>query len=439
MSIRLRGATRLGAIAGAVTIALLASGCGGGGGSGPTATGGTDPSAFTVLTNAENTTVPGELQKLANGACSAQNAALPLKVDTVPQSNLDQQLQLLAGQNALPAMFAAGNAPATLKTLVQAGQVADFQAELSKLGVQDDVQPAAVSTIKALYGGFNVLPTEYNIEGIFYNKQIFAQQGIAVPQTWDDLVAAAAKLQAAGVQPFSASGQQGWPITRLISGYIYRSLGPGAMDAIANGTAKLTDPDYVKAAQAIADLGAKGYFGKGVGSIDYDTAVNTFLSGKAAMLYMGTWVLANIADTKADVVGAANIDLMPFPAVAGGKGDISQYPSNVGLPFTFGAKTLGPKVEAWLKCIVSNYGSGVLSDYGTLSGFKLTSAAPSGQSALATKVQSTIASSSQSVLWFEAQLSTKATTVSQQNAAPLVSGSMSAADFMAAVQAAQTS
>jgi raffinose/stachyose/melibiose transport system substrate-binding protein len=58
---------------------------------------------------------------------------------------------------------------------------------------------------------------------------------------------------------------------------------------------------------------------------------------------------------------------------------------------------------------------------------------------LATKVQSTVASSSQSVLWFEAQLSTKATTVSQQDAAPLVSGGMSAADFMAAVQAAQTS
>ena len=433
-----RGRWRAAGAAGAAALLALVTACGGGGkntGSTGANGGGTDPKAFTVLSNAENTTVPGELKKLAAGACSSENAALPLQVDTVPQSSLDQKLQLLAGQNALPAMFAAGNAPATTKTLAQAGDIVDLQSQLTKLGVIDDVQPAAVSTIKALYGGFNVLPTEYNIEGIFYNKQIFTQQGISVPQTWDDLVAAAAKLQAAKIQPLSASGQQGWPITRLISGYLYRTLGPDAMAAISSGSAKLTDPDYVKAAQAIADLGSKGYFGKGVGSIDYDTAVNTFLTGKAAMLYMGTWVLANVADTKADTIGADNVGFMPFPAVAGGKGSIDQYPSNVGLPFTFGAKTFGPKVAAWLKCIVANYGTGVLTDYGTISGFKLASPV-SGQSALAGTVQSTIAASSQSVLWFEAEFSTKATTVSQQDAAPLVSGSMSASQFMSAVQSA---
>lgn len=437
MALVSRDRRRIAGLACAVSLVLAVSACGGGSTKGTAATsGGKDPKAFTLLTNAENTTVPGELKKLAAGACAAQNAALPLQVDTVPQASLDQKLQLLAGQGALPAMFPAGNAPATTKTLAQAGDLVDLQAELTKLGVIDDVQPSAVSTIKALYGGFVALPTEYNIEGIFYNKKIFTQQGISVPQTWDDLVAAAAKLQGAGVQPFSASGQQGWPLTRLISGYIYRDLGPDAMSAVASGSAKLTDPQYVKGAQAIADLGAKGYFGKGVGSIDYDTAVNTFLTGKAAMLYMGSWVLANVADPKADTIGADNVALMPFPTVTGGKGTIDQYPSNVGLPFTIGSKTYGPKVAAWVKCIAQNYGTGVLKDYGTISGFKVTTPV-AGQSTLATDVQTTIANSTQSVLWFEAQFSTKATTVSQQDAAPLVSSSMSANSFMSAVQAAQ--
>jgi raffinose/stachyose/melibiose transport system substrate-binding protein len=431
----------LAGLVGVAAVALLVSACGGSGGGAPTGAAGTgtasgtDPSAFTVLSNAENTTVPGELRKLAAGACAAENKALPLQVDTVPQSSLDQKLQLLAGQGALPAMFAAGNAPATTKTLAKAGDLVDLQSALTKLGVIQDVQPAAISTIKALYGGFVVLPTEYNIEGIFYNKQIFARHGISVPRTWAELVADAAQLKQAGVQPFSASGEQGWPITRLISGYLYRDLGPSALAPVADGSAKLTDPDYVKAAQAVAALGAKGYFGKGVGSIDYDTSVNTFLTGKAAMLYMGSWVLANVADPKADTIGATNIGFMPFPAVDGGKGDINQYPSNVGLPFTIGAKTFGPKVAAWVKCIVANYGTGVLKDYGTTSGF--TSTPPAGESALATKIQSTIADSKRNVLWFEAQFSTKATTVSQQDAAPLVTGSMSPTAFMSAVQAAQ--
>jgi raffinose/stachyose/melibiose transport system substrate-binding protein len=389
------------------------------------------------LSNAENTTVPGELKKLAAGACAAQNAALPLQIQTVPQTSLDQKLQLLAGQHALPAMFAAGNAPATTKSLVKAGDIADLQTALTNLGVINNVEPAALSTIKNLYGGFYVLPDEFNIEGIFYNKKIFAQEGLSVPQTWDQLVAAAAKLQGKGIQPFSASGQQGWPITRLISGYLYRSIGPDALTAVANGTAKLSDPKYVQAAQAVASLGAKGYFGKGVESIDYNTSVNTFLTGKAAMLYMGTWVLASVSDPSADTVGASNIGFMPFPSVPGGAGNSDQYPANVGLPFTFGAKTLGPKVSAWLKCIVQNYGTGVLKDYGTYSGF--TSSGASGLSALQTGIAQTMANSKQSVLWFEALFSTQATTVSQQDASPLVNGSMSPSAFMSAVQTALSS
>jgi raffinose/stachyose/melibiose transport system substrate-binding protein len=427
-------------LAGMATLLLAVTACGGSGsgsgsGQASTSAGARDPSAFTVLSNAENTTVPGELKKLAAGACATENKALPLQIQTVPQTSLDQKLQLLAGQKALPAMFAAGNAPATTKALVKAGDIANLQTELTKLGVANNIEPAALSTIQNLYGGFYVLPDEFNIEGIFYNKKIFAQEGISVPQTWDQLVSDAAKLHSKAIQPFSASGQQGWPITRLVSGYLYRSLGPDALSAVASGTAKLSDPQYVKAAQAVADLGAKGYFGKGVESIDYDTSVNTFLTGKAAMLYMGTWVLANISDPKADTVGASNIGFMPFPAVAGGTGSIDQYPANVGLPFTFGSKTLGPKVSAWLKCIVQNYGAGVLKDYGTFSGFTPSTPVP-GLNALQTQVQQTMASSKQSVLWFEALFSTQATTVSQQNAAPLVNGSMSPGAFMNTVQAA---
>jgi raffinose/stachyose/melibiose transport system substrate-binding protein len=420
----------------AITLFTLAA-CGGTGSSGSTggAAGPSDPSAFTFLNITEDAQVGEEMKQLAAGACAAENKALPLQVQDVPQASLDQKLLLLAGQNALPSMFAAGNAPATTKTLEKGGDVVNFQTELAKLGVLGDVEPAATSSIDGLYGGFYVLPTQLNIEGIFYNKKIFAQDGISVPQTWSQLVADAATLKAKGVQPFSASGQQGWPITRLISGYLYRSLGPNALSSVANGTAKLTDPQYVAAAQAIAGLGAKGYFGKGVESIDYDTSVNTFLTGKAAMLYMGSWVLSNIADPSSDTIGAGNIGFMPFPDVTGGAGNSAQWPANVGLPYTLNAKTLGPKSAAWLKCIVRNWGSVSLKSYDTFSGF-VSNPAVTGLTPLETQVQQIISSAKQSVLWFEAMFSTQATTVSQQDAAPLLNGSMSPSAFMSAVQSA---
>ncbi|MFF7445971.1 MULTISPECIES: extracellular solute-binding protein [unclassified Streptomyces] len=414
---------------GTVSLALLATACGGSGGGTSAA-----PEEFSYLSVTENTTVKTALTTLSTGACKSADDALPLKVETVPQASLDQKLQLLAGQNALPVQFAAGNAPALTQQLAKSDKVADLEAKLKGLGVYDQLEPAAVSTIKALYGGkLEVLPYEYNIEGIFYNRKLFQESGLKVPGTWDELVAAAAKLRTKGVQPFSASGQQGWPLTRLISGYLYRSLGPDALQKVADGTAKLTDPQYVKAAEEVAALGKKGYFGKGVGSIDYDTAMNQFLTGKAAMFYMGSWALANIADAKQNKVGAENVGFMPFPAVADGKGAIDQYPSNVGLGITLGAKSFDKKTGDWVTCIAKNYGSTALKDHGSISGFKVNTEVKDAN-AVTTQVRDTISTSKRNVLWFEALFSTKATTVSQTNAASLVNGGMSPQQFMQTVQ-----
>ncbi|MGV9503828.1 ABC transporter substrate-binding protein [Streptomyces sp. NPDC003642] len=415
--------------AGTASLALLATACGGSGGGSSAA-----PENFSYLSVTENTTVKTALTTMSKGQCKAANDALPLKVETVPQASLDQKLQLLAGQNALPVQFAAGNAPALTQQLAKSGKVADLEKELKELGALDQLEPAAVSTIKALYGGeLQVLPYEYNIEGIFYNKKLFQDNGLKIPGTWNELVSAAAKLESKGIQPFSASGQQGWPLTRLISGYLYRSLGPDALQKVADGKAKLTDPEYVKAAEEVAELGKKGYFGKGVGSIDYDTAMNQFLTGKAAMFYMGSWALANISDEKQNKVGAENVGFMPFPAVTGGKGSVDQYPSNVGLGITLSAKDFDDKTGAWVSCIAKNYGATALKDHGSISGFKVNTDVKDANE-VTTQVRDTISASKQNVLWFEALFSTKATTVSQTNAAGLASGSMKPEKFMQTVQ-----
>jgi raffinose/stachyose/melibiose transport system substrate-binding protein len=416
--------------------ALVVSACSGGteGGGG----GGEAPTEFSLLINTEGVDIPKQLTALSTGECAEQHAALPLKIETVPQTQLDQRLQLLAGQDALPVQYAAGNAPALTVTLDKSGNVLDLEQAMTELGVFDKIEPAAIATIKSLYGGkFNVLPYQYNIEGIWYNKQLFAANGIQVPGTWDELVAAAEKLKGAGVTPFSASGEQGWPITRLISNYLARDVGPDALQKVQDGSAKLTDPQYVKAAEAVADLGAKGYFGQGVGSIDYDTAIAQFLSGKAGMLYMGSWALANFNDPAQNKIGEANIGFMPFPTVAGGAGTVDQITANVGLPVALNAKRYDGKdgkVGAWLRCITENYGGTALEDQGAVTGFK--PAAPvTGLPALTTLVQQKVSETTETIVWFEALFTTKATTTSQTSAAPLVTGDMTPAEFMERVQA----
>lgn len=416
------------ALAGAGAMAL--TGCSAGGSGGSTGSGATE---FTYLSLTENTAVADTLTALSTGACKAANDALPLKISNQPQASFDQQLQLLAGQDALPTIFAAGNTPQLAKDLNDAGQILDLGSTFDQLGATEDLLPAATSTITNLYGANIALPTEFNVEGIWYNKQILEQNGITPPTTWAELTAAAAKLQAAGVQPFSASGEQGWPLTRLVGNYLFRTIGPDAMQKVADGEASLTDPEYVEAAQAVADLGAQGYFGQGVGSIDYDTSINTFTTGQAAMLYMGSWALSAFnADT--NQIGADDIGFIAFPDVAGGAGSSDQLAANVGVPIMVSKKAYNEQVGAWLSCIADNYGAASLGDQGVLSGFAVNDTAVEVP-ALTADLQTTIDGSGDSVLWFEALFNAQATTTSQTNAAQLVTGAITPEKFMELVQA----
>ncbi|MET0297301.1 MAG: extracellular solute-binding protein [Microbacterium sp.] len=407
---------------------LVLAGCSGGGG-------GENPSTLEFLKNAENTTTQPVLDALAAGQCEAENDAAPLEVNSIPQAELDAQVQLLATQDGLPPMFSAGGNPAEGAKLADAGYLVDFDEALTELGVRDKVAEGAVSTIKKLYGGdFTFLPFQYNIEGIFYNKAVFEENGWAVPETWDDLVTVAGEAQAAGLTPFAASGEQGWPLTRLVSGYLFRSLGPDAMQKIADGDAKLTDPEYVEAAAAIADLGAEGYFGDNVASLDYDAATNEFLSGNAAMIYMGSWLLGNI-NSDANTLGDDAVGFFKFPAVTGGAGSIDEYPSNVGLPATFNAKTYSADnaVGDWLKCITDNYGTEALKQ-GQITGF--ISDEPADLPVISQTIADEISTATDSVLWFEALFNAKASSVSSTNAALLVTGQLSPEEFMTLVQTA---
>jgi raffinose/stachyose/melibiose transport system substrate-binding protein len=421
-----------------LTIASLAACSSGAGDAGSgDATGGpsgTDPDSFTVLSANENTTLATELDALAAGACTAENEALPLEHETVAQSDVVQKVTLLASQDSLPAHFIAGTAMVRPDgDLGAANLVLDYKTALTDLGVWDQILPAASSTIENVYGQMVSLPYQYNLEGIFYNKKIFAELGIDEPQTFDELLDASAKLQDAGYTPFAEAGAAAWPLTRLIGMYAYRLVGPDAMTDIRDGKAELTDDGYVEAAQAVADMADKGYFGEGFVSTDPAAATNAFLTGEAAMKYDGTWLLSNINDPEQNKIGEENIGFMPFPAVDGGKGSIDQWPANAGTAFAMNPKTYGPKVGAWLKCIAENYGSQALSDAGVISGFKVNEEVPD-LPVTTQAIQEQVAAVDETVLWFEALMDGKSTSLAQSNVSLLVTGQLSAADYMAQLQ-----
>jgi len=422
-------------------VALVLAGCassGSSGGGSSSGASGKGSSQFSILFTTEDTQTPDELKTLAAGACKSAASAMPLSVQQTSDATLQQKIELLAGQNDLPFMYAADNTTIVPGgTYYKTGNVLDIAKALSQLGVSDDMTPVAESTIKQTFNGtVPSVPFQFNIEGLFYNKKIFAEHGISVPTTYSELLADSAKLKAAGITPISASGATGWTISRWIGVLLFRELGPNAMLAIEKGQAKLTDPQYVWAAQQVANMGKEGYFSSGITSLDYNSAVAQFLTGKSAMIYMGTWLLAQINSSQN--TQGSNIGFMPFPAVSGGKGSIDQYPANAGSPNVINAKAYGTNGQAWLKCIAQNYGSASLKDQGTFSGFKVNTPV-SGLPPLTDSIQQIIDKTQQSVLWFEAYFNQKANADASNNAAPLATGQMSPQQYMSILQTDQES
>jgi raffinose/stachyose/melibiose transport system substrate-binding protein len=405
----------------AAASSLVLAGCAADSGSGES-TGATE---FSVLVSNENTQTGQIFDILKENQCAAEEEALPYTLAQTPSADMQSRIQLLAGQDALPVFYA--GTQSLIKPggdLEKAGQVLDLRQTYEDLGVWDQVTPAAASVVEQLYdGAFPTIPMQFNIEGIFYNKKIFADNNIEIPETLDELTAAAEDLKAAGITPIVAAGKTGWTISRWLGAMLYSELGPDALSKVADGSAKLTDPEYIAVAQKLQDMGP--LFIDGITNLDYDTMNAQMLNGDAAMMYMGTWFLANVNDPAQNKIGE-DMGFFQFPGIEG-------YPANVGSPNVINAKLYNDGVGDWLSCIAKNWGSEALKTQGSFSGFVVNDPVDT-LPPLTSEIQDRIAEAPGSVLWMEALFTPKANADSSANAAPLLTGAMSAEDFMGLLQ-----
>lgn len=168
-----------------------------------------------------------------------------------------------------------------------------------------------------LYG----LPRNTDVMFFYYNQKMFEDNGWSVPQTYDELLALADKINGAGLTPVAMDGGDGWPMAIYLTDLMVKingDCGKIVSDAIANGD--FSDPVFTKATQILADSAKAGLFQTGYDSQDYGTAMNLFTNGQAAMFYMGSWEasMALNADIPEEIRN--NIRVFTMPTVAEGVG-----------------------------------------------------------------------------------------------------------------------
>jgi raffinose/stachyose/melibiose transport system substrate-binding protein len=151
---------------------------------------------------------------------------------------------------------------------------------------------------------------EINYEVFYYNPDIFAAAGVtAPPATFDELLVAIERIKAAGYTPIGAGAKDAWRMTHLFNGLWMKSLGARAAFGLGTGETKFSDPGVVEVLGRLRTLVEAGAFDENMGGIDYATEINNFLTGKTAMMYNGTWFIADLQNS--ELKDKVKVFLMP--------------------------------------------------------------------------------------------------------------------------------
>jgi raffinose/stachyose/melibiose transport system substrate-binding protein len=145
----------------------------------------------------------------------------------------------------------------------------------------------------ALYG----LPTNAEIVGVYYRKDLFAKYGLAVPQTYAEFEGLMKTLKEKGETPLVYGGLDGWPAIHLYSEIQNAALAERKWyDSFMFTTGDVTfeNPANLEAAKKLQAWVEAGYLTKGFEGIGYDDSWQLFSSGQGAMMLTGNWLSADL-------------------------------------------------------------------------------------------------------------------------------------------------
>ena len=249
----------------------------------------------------------------------------------------------------LPTRIAGGNAPdiafipqpGLLQKLVQAGgPVAAPEAVVANV---DQYWNPAWKGYGTVDGTFYAAPLGSNMKSfVWYSPKKFAEWGITVPTTWDEMFSAADAIAAAGVKPFcggiESGGATGWPSTDWLEQIVLRTAGGDVYDKWVSHEIPFDSPEITAAMDILAGwMKNPDYVNGGFGNIQtiattaFQDAGGPILQGECAMLqqasfYANFWenfqpgtTIAEDGDVFAFYLPEVDAAIAPSPVVGGGE------------------------------------------------------------------------------------------------------------------------
>lgn len=155
-------------------------------------------------------------------------------------------------------------------------------------GLDKVIMPDVLKNV-TIDGSVYAMPNNIHRENtLFYNKSVFAANGLTAPKTAAEFLTTCATLKAAGITPVATSFQ-GWILRIMFNSLAMSSMGPKAFHDYMVGGAR--DDVAFGAAVDLMDNVLTNYINADAGGTDFGwtQAADLVQNGQAAMYFHGDW------------------------------------------------------------------------------------------------------------------------------------------------------
>lgn len=165
-----------------------------------------------------------------------------------------------------------------------------------------------------------LLPFYVNLNGWWYNANLFQENGWKAPSTFEELLPLCAEIRAKGIDPITYQGK--YPAYTVQGFLIPWAISVGGIDAYH--AAERLEPGawkseaFLQSARMLIDLKKKGYLDPSANGLSHTESQIEFVNGRAAMIPCGTWLESEM---KKQTPKGFRMEFIPPPHLKEGKGD----------------------------------------------------------------------------------------------------------------------
>ncbi len=278
-----------------------------------------------------------------------------LSVDFAPGtlSFEDGQIQAALQSGQGPDAVNVNSGPGRVGALATSGLILQLDDFYERTGARDLYQAGVIEQIQNQppSGQLNEVVEGLDVFQFYYHIDVFEDNGLEPPTTWDEFLNVCQTLKDAGVQPIILGARDNFQGGWLFGNIVQSSVGRDAMTEVVYGDGDFTQPDFIRAAEMLKQLVDEEYIsGMEAAALEGEQAQAAFGQGQGGMTVQQQSFPITLAT---DGIDTTNIGSFVMPSRNEGQPAIPT--AGLAHSWVLNASTENLEAaEAWLEWVISD-------------------------------------------------------------------------------------